>query len=70
MFDFSVITGWVDRMLRSFLPEEATVLVEFVMIGVAILLGYAVIALVLIYTERRVCAFFQCRVGPNRVGPW
>ena len=52
------------------LPEEATVLVEFVMIGVAILLGYAVIALVLIYTERRVCAFFQCRVGPNRVGPW
>lgn len=57
-------------MLRSFLPEEATVLVEFVMIGVAILLGYAVIALVLIYTERRVCAFFQCRVGPNRVGPW
>jgi len=48
-------------MLRSFLPEEATVLVEFVMIGVAILLGYAVIALVLIYTERRVpCRTESC----------
>lgn len=70
MFDFSVITGWVDRMLRSFLPEGMTVLVEFVVIGLLILLGYAVIALVLIYTERRVCAFFQCRIGPNRVGPW
>ena len=71
MFDFSVINrmGWIGCYGR-FLPEEATVLVEFVMIGVAILLGYAVIALVLIYTERRVCAFFQCRVGPNRVGPW
>ncbi|MDE5638623.1 MAG: NADH-quinone oxidoreductase subunit H, partial [Odoribacter sp.] len=70
MFDFSEITGWVDRMLRSFLPDGLAVLTEFVIIGLAILLGYAVIALVLIYTERKVCAFFQCRVGPNRVGPW
>lgn len=33
-------------------------------------MGYAVIALVLIYVERKVCAFFQCRIGPNRVGPY
>ena len=49
-------------MLRSFLPEEATVLVEFVMIGVAILLGYAVIALVLIYGAQGMCFFsVPCR---------
>lgn len=70
MFDFSVVTGWVDQMLRSFLPDGWAILVEFVIIGLAILLGYAVIALVLIYAERRVCALFQCRIGPNRVGPW
>jgi NADH-quinone oxidoreductase subunit H len=45
-------------------------LVEFVLIGVAILAAYAVLALILIYVERKVCGFFQCRLGPNRVGKW
>ena len=40
------------------------------LVGVVLLLLYAVIALVLIYAERKVCAFFQCRLGPNRVGPY
>lgn len=31
---------------------------------------YAVLAVILIYMERKVCAFFQCRLGPNRVGKW
>lgn len=70
MFDFSVVTEWVDGLLRSFLPPELAILAEFVLIGLFLLLGYAVIALVLIYVERRVCAFFQCRIGPNRVGPF
>lgn len=70
MFDFSVVTGWVDQMLRSFLPSEWAVLTEFILIGLCLLLGYALIALVLIYVERKVCAFFQCRIGPNRVGPY
>ena len=70
MFDFSTITQWVDELLRSFLPQSAATLVEFILIGLCLLLGYAVIALVLIYVERKVCAFFQCRIGPNRVGPY
>lgn len=70
MFDFSVVTGWVDQMLRSFLPSEWAVLTEFILIGLCLLLGYALIALVLIYVERKVCAFFQCRIGPSRVGPY
>ena len=68
MFDFSTITQWVDELLRSFLPHAAATLVEFILVGLCLLVGYAVIALVLIYVERKVCAFFQCRIGPNRVG--
>ena len=52
------------------MPDTAALIVECVLIGVVILLGYAVIALALIYVERKVCAFFQCRLGPNRVGPF
>jgi NADH-quinone oxidoreductase subunit H len=40
-----------------------------VAIGVALLLVYALLALFYIYFERKVCAAFQCRLGPNRVGP-
>jgi len=31
---------------------------------------YAILAIILIYMERKVCAFFQCRLGPNRVGKY
>ena len=52
------------------MSPTAAVIVECVLVGVCLLLGYAVIALALIYIERKVCAFFQCRLGPNRVGPY
>ena len=70
MFDFSIVTQWVDTLLRSWMAPTAAVIVECVLVGVCLLLGYAVIALALIYIERKVCAFFQCRLGPNRVGPY
>ena len=70
MFDFSIVTNWIHQMLTSFMPEGLAVFLECVVIGVCIILMYAVLAIILIYMERKICAFFQCRLGPMRVGKW
>lgn len=69
IFDFSRVTGPIHNWLTGFLPGWAATTVECVAIGVGLLLLYALLALFYIYFERKVCAAFQCRLGPNRVGP-
>ena len=70
MFDFKIVTEWLHSTLLGIMPEWATILTESVLVAIVIIALYAVLAIVLIYMERKVCAFFQCRLGPNRVGKW
>ncbi len=42
----------------------------YVIIAAVYLAFFALAGLLLVYMERRIAAFFQLRLGPNRVGPW
>ncbi len=50
------------------MPEATASIVEMVLIAVIYLAIFAVAGLYLVLLERRVAAWFQLRLGPNRVG--
>jgi NADH-quinone oxidoreductase subunit H len=70
LYDFTLLTTNIENWLESTFTPFWAVAWEMVIIGIVFLLFYAVTGLILVYAERRVCAFMQNRLGPNRVGPW
>ena len=71
MFDFGKWTSaFNDWLLGTGMADWLAILIECVPIGVGVLLVYTVLALFYILYERKLCAWFQCRLGPMRVGKW
>ncbi len=62
------ITESIHNWLFSVMPEGVASIVEMVLIAVVYLTIFAVAGLFLVLLERRVAAWFQLRIGPNRVG--
>ncbi len=70
MLSLENITNAVHEWLNATLNPNLALLSEFVIVGVLAIALFAVLGLSLVLMERKVAAFIQIRLGPNRVGPF
>ena len=69
MISFSEISKNIDHWLNQTFSPTWVLMIEMVIAGVAVISLFAILGLVLVLMERKVSAWMQIRLGPNRVGP-
>jgi len=69
MWSFSNIANSIHEWLSNNFNPTMTIIIEMVIAAVAVISLFALLGLVLVIMERKVSAWMQIRLGPNRVGP-
>ncbi len=69
MWSFSNISDNIHDWLSANFNPTMTMIIEMVIAGTLVIGLFAMLGLILVIMERKVSAWMQIRLGPNRVGP-
>jgi len=70
MIGFKEITIWIHQSLSGFMSPGMVVASEALIVGLSMIMLVVLMAVAMIYMERKVAGFMQLRLGPMRVGLW